>query len=312
MPDDHSISPPRVSEQFVLAKAEYFVDVQLWPRETKLDPRGWLSNFRDDEKDHAIHLLNAFLYYSADLTDELFKAAFQQLSRKIVPISGPYVAAQAAWRQFRSDVIVTHVTGEKPSNTDSGYLFARKARQVLKIDENNIMDSAKVLQRLSDEGARPILFVDDFVGSGGQFNRTWRRDVKLRDGSVLSFKRFAGVSGSSFYYCPLICGSKGREVIEMECPEVVLSPAHFLSDRYSALSDESVVWPDHLRSSAHDFLQTVSSRAGISKSRRTGITNWKGYQDQALTLAFEHGVPDATLPIYYHDENGWIPFIKRT
>ena len=304
MTDDHSISPPRVSEQFVLAKAEYFVDVQLWPRETKLDPHGWLSNFKGHEKDHAIHLLNAFLYYSATLTDELFRAAFQQLSRRIVPINGPYVAAQAAWQQFRSDVIVTHVTGETPNNTDSGYLFARKARQVLEIDENNIMDPAMVLQRLSDEGPRPVLFVDDFVGSGDQFVKTWRRDVKLRDGSLLSFKRFAGVSSSSFYYCPLICGSHGREAIENECPDVVLSPAHFLSDRYSALSAKSVVWPDHLRSSAHDFLQTASSRAGI--------IDWTGYQDQALTLAFEHGVPDATLPIYCHDENGWTPLIKRT
>ena len=304
MTDDHSIPPPRVSEEFVQKKAEYFVDVQLWPRETKLDWRGWLSNFKDHEKDHAIHLLNAFLYYSGELTDELFKAAFQQLSRRIVPINGPYVAAQAAWRQFRSDLIVTHVTGEIPNNTDSGYRFAGKARHVLKIDENNIMGSAAVLQRLTDEGPRPVLFVDDFVGSGDQFVKTWRRDAELLDGSLLSFKRFAGVSGSSFYYCPLICGSKGCEGIEKECPEVVLSPAHFLSDRYSALSDESIVWPDHLRSSAYDFLQTASSRAGI--------TDWMGYQDQALTLAFEHGVPDATLPIYYQDENGWTPLIKRT
>lgn len=84
----------------------------------------------------------------------------------------------------------------------------------------------------------------------------------------------------------------------------MLSPAHFLSDRYSALSDESIVWPDHLRPTAYDFLQNASNRAGI--------ISWAGYQDQALTLAFEHGIPDATLPIYYHEENGWTPLIKRT
>lgn len=299
-----SISPPRVPEDFVRTKADYFVDVHLWPRETKLNPDGWLSNFDIDERDHAVHLLNAFLYYSADLIDELFKAAFQQLSRRIVPINGPYVAGQAAWRQFRSDVIVTHVTGEEPSNTDSGYLFARKSRQVLGIDEGNIIAPHEVLQRLSDEGPRPVLFVDDFVGSGDQFITSWQRDVELEDGSTLSFERFAGVSGASFYYCPLFVGSTGRQALEQDCPSVVLSPAHFVSDRYSALSDDSIVWPDHLRASAHDFLESASHRAGI--------VSWKGYHDQALTLAFEHGVPDATLPIYYHDENGWTPLIRRT
>jgi hypothetical protein len=280
------------------------VDVQLWPRETRLNPLGWLSNFEDTETDHAIHLLNAFLYYSAELTDELFKAAFQQLSRRIITINSPYVAAQATWRQFRSDVIVTHVTGEYPNDTDSGHIFARKARQVLGIPEDNVAAPDEALQRLSDAGPRPVLFVDDFVGSGDQFITTWQRDVELDDGSILSFERFSGVSGASFYYCPLFVSSKGREAIASSCPSVILSPAHFLSDRYSALSDDSIVWPDHLRSSAHDFLQKAS--------RRAGIVSWKGYNNQALTLAFEHCVPDATLPIYYHEANGWTPLIKRT
>lgn len=298
------IPPPQVPEDFVRAKTDYFVDVQLWPRETRLNPHGWLSNFENDERDHAVHLLNAFLYYSGDLIDELFKAAFQQLNRHVVPINGPYVAAQAAWRQFRSDVIVTHVTGEEPSNTDSGYLFARKARQVLGIAEDNIVAPEVALQRLSDSGPRPVLFVDDFVGSGDQFITTWERDIELRDGSTLSFERFCGISGASFYYCPLFIGSRGKDAIERACPAAVLCPAHFLSDRYSALSDESIVWPDHLRASAHDFLENAS--------RRAGIVSWKGYHDQALTIAFEHGVPDATLPLYYHDGNGWTPLIKRT
>lgn len=304
MTKDRVISPARVSEEFVRAKVEYFVDVHLWPRETRLNPEGWLSNFQEHEKDHAVHLLNAFLYFSADLTDELFKAAFQQLSRNIVPINGPYVTARAAWRQFRTDVLVTHVTGEQPNDTDSGYLFARKARQVLGIKESNIVAPEEALQRLSNTGPCPVLFVDDFVGSGDQFVTTWYRDTELADGSSLSFERFSAISGSSFYYCPLFVGSQGRTAIESECPSVYLSPAHFLSDRYSALSDQSIVWPDHLRADAYSFLETASGRAGIR--------SWKGYHEQALTLAFEHGVPDATLPIFYHDDNGWIPLITRT
>lgn len=49
----------RVNQELVQAKCDYFVDVQLWPLKATLDPERWLSNFENDELDHAIHLLNS-------------------------------------------------------------------------------------------------------------------------------------------------------------------------------------------------------------------------------------------------------------
>jgi len=306
---ESQISPAHISEEFVRSKRDFFVDIHLWPRETRLNIDGWLNNFNRSERDHAVHLLNAFLYYSVELTDELFKSAFHVLNSQVTNADCSYVVADAAWSRFREAVIVTHVTGEAPNNSDSGFVFAPKARQLLGIDEANLKDPDEALSTLVNHGPQPVLFVDDFVGSGDQFLQTWNRQYELKGGSSMSFKRYASVRGDDFFYCPLFCSEIGKNAIERDCPEIVLSPAHFLPAKYSAISDESVIWPEHLKPTAYEFLENVSDRAGIPDYCEV---SWTGYQYQALTIAFEHGVPDATLPLFYFNDNGWVPLMART
>lgn len=300
------ISPPLVSRDFVESKCAYFIDVQLWPREYLLNSHSWLTNFTAEEMEYAIHLLTAFMYFSGDLTTELLKAAFQRLSSLIVPMTGPYVQAQAQWDHFQQNVILTYVTGEQPSDTDSGHVFARRARQDLGIPEDNIMNPANALASLLSKGHRPVVFVDDFVGSGDQCIKTWNRDVRLPTGQVASFARYSRVRRGQFFYCPLLCTNYGRDRIAQHCQALTVCPAHFLSTRYSALAPDSIIWPDRLRGGAANFLQTSSRRAGIPDDEHVG------YHGLALALAFDHGVPDATLPLFYHDKNGWRPLLRRT
>src|SRR5260221_7925138 len=89
-----------INEAFVLGKCDYFVDVQLWPLRTELDPRGWLRNFAPDELEHAVSLLNAFNYFSRRLVDEMFVAAFQQLSVHLISPGEGYLRVQSAWQNF--------------------------------------------------------------------------------------------------------------------------------------------------------------------------------------------------------------------
>ena len=87
-----SLSPSEVPPKFVTAKCDYFVDVQLWPPH-KLRPEAWLANFRSDELPFALHLLNAFLYYSDHFLDQLFVGAFQGLSELLNPVTRAAAAA---------------------------------------------------------------------------------------------------------------------------------------------------------------------------------------------------------------------------
>lgn len=299
------IAPAQVNRDFVLAKCNYFVNVQLWPLKSKINPEQWLSNFTSDEIDHAVHLLNSFIFFPDAIVNQLFVSAFQDLSRTIRRPSEPFISTRAAWKTFCSDVLITYVTGETPNATDSGYTFARKARQLIDITENRILSPNAVLNELIANGPRPVVFVDDFVGSGNQFLATWNRPVRIRDGHTMSFQHYASVSRQTdFFYCPLVCTQYGREQIVSKCPVVTLNSAHYLPPTYSAIADNSVIWPEHLRQTGPRFVETASRRAGIPEDK------WRGYRNLGLALAFDHGVPDATLPIFYWN-SGWKPLQER-
>jgi hypothetical protein len=59
-------------------------------------------------------------------------------------------------------------------------------------------------------------------------------------------------------------------------------------------------------------VKAVSARIGIPDSGGAVVNDWQGFHCLGLSLAFYDSVPDATLPIFYWEENGWNPLIKKT
>jgi hypothetical protein len=289
----------------VISKCEFFADVQVWPLHKDLNPELWLTNFQSHEREHALALLNSFLYFNAYQIKQLFNVGFQRLSCLLMRNGEPFINTQAAWRDFFDTCIITRVTGEAPSDTDSAFHFARMARQVLNVDEDRILSPESTLSSLLNKTPSAVIFVDDFVGSGEQFIKTWNREVNI-SGSLVSFSKIAAIIGSQFIYCPIICTEYGANRITASCPQAILSPTHFLGGEYSALTKDSILWPSHLKDSAVDFIRNASVRAGIPEP------DWKGFHALGLAIAFEHSVPDATLPFFYWNRNKWHPLILRT
>lgn len=305
-----SLSPSEVPPKFVTAKCDYFVDVQLWPPH-KLRPEAWLTNFKSDEMPFAVHLLNAFLYYSDHLIDHLFGGAFQSLSEILHPAQpAGFLEIQSGWRNFVDSLLIIPVEGALPNITDSGMSYAARARHVLGINESRILPAQQAVRQMLG-GGKTVVFVDDFVGTGEQFLRTWNRRIAISESFAVTFERLSELPGMRFYYCPLICTEVGYGAIVSQCPKVVLRPAHVLSTRYNALASDSIIWPDSLRSAAYGFLRTVSERAGIPDSNGAE-DDWRGYRQMGLSLAFANSVPDATMPLFYWEKNGWKPLIRRT
>lgn len=303
------LRPVPVTRDFVLSKARYFVDVQLWPTTPEIDPKGWLANFESEEMEYAVTLLNAFSFLNETLTDELFRSAVHSLSAITSNSPTTFSEAQSAWRTFMSKLVVTYVEGEVPNPTDSGYTFARKARQVLSLDEGRqIFHPWDALYAALADPTRAVLFVDDFVGSGNQMIDTWDRQYTLPGGTTGSFSDLQRFRPGRFFYCPLVCTAYGAGRIRRHCPALELHPAHELDDRDSVSHPDSTLWPDNLKSNARDFLYHVSERAGIVDSYEYG---WEGFHKLGLALAFKHSVPDATLPLYFWEGEGWRPLVRK-
>ena len=296
-----------VDQHFVTSKVDFLQDIHLWPARNTIDPSAWLNNFRTSEQPYALNLLNMFLYYNDALIDALLEGAMQNLSAIVVPRATDFEDARAQWSSFLNCLVITYVEGEEPNPTDSGYIFARKARQVLGISQTQIKSPGQALQMLRDNPHRAVIFVDDFVGSGNQILNTWNRKYDLGDGKAQSFRSIA-TPRTNIFYIPVIATSYGLSRLRSPCEHLNTYPAHELSDDYSLISPNSVLWPDQLKPHAVEFLFEASKRAGITSDQ---AVNWRGFHNLGLSVAFEHSVPDATIPLFWWSRNGWFPLKER-
>ena len=299
--------PVDLTKEFVLTKADFFASIGIWPLKCDLNPELWLQNFTQSELNHALYLLNSFMYFNDTLVHEIFAAAVRTISRLMwQPNDNPTTLAQK-WEEFVHTAIVTYVTGENPNPTDSGYTFAQKARAI-GITEDRIVTPEKALRILQSGSEAPIIFVDDFVGSGSQFLTTWRRQY----GSAgKTFEELAPITSNEMYLCTAFCTECGLKYIQSECPRIRVNPGHLLSSNYSALAEDSIIWPSALKSTAVEFIRSASERAGIPDTGGQ-VDDWRGFACLGLTIARQGSIPDATLPIFYWQKNGWQPLIRKT
>ena len=299
----------RLTEAFIRDKCNYLVDVHMWPIHQVIDPQPWLSNFEPDELDHASHLLNGFMYFTDHLIDRCVEATVRSLSRLVCDVSRPSSEIRAAWTAFCSRALVTYPTGEEPSPTDSGPEYVRRARHRLGLAEPQFVEPVIALAELIGDPTVPIIFVDDFVGTGNQFLVTWHREYEV--GARRRSFADSVAPESRIFYAPILCTELGHEQIRSACPSVHVSPAHVLSSRYSVFSPDSIIWPDDLRHTAEAFVEQASKRAGIPDSGGMAANDWRGFAKLGLTVALYDSVPDATIPLLYWEENGWKPLIRR-
>ena len=305
--------PQELNVALLNEKCSDFAKFQVWPLRTRLDARAWLGNFRNDDLPLAQHLLNACMYFNDDLTRQLFVAALQGIS-----VLRPWRARRTGnifddWAAFLNSMSLTYVTGEIPSPADSGHLFARKARDHADISEEQILKPEEVLERIALGGHQsPIVFVDDFVGSGDQFAETWEREYEV-GGKLYSFRNAARDADRDgmpleFYYAPAVCTMYGLDNIKRRCAGVEVSAGNILDQRYNVFHRESLIWPHGLVADGQELVRRVSLELGLADDD----SEWGllGYHGLGLAIGFAHKTPDATIPLFRHRADNWRPLVK--
>ena len=285
----------------LVEKERYFREFAVWPTYNNFDSDGWLRNFNLDEKWVAEHLLSNFLYFNEMMTNSLLRASINYYFGGNFEFND---SATNGRREVLNETAFVVCEGENPNPTDSGNLFARKIRAILSIPEENIYTPCEALVQRNKYSR--FIFIDDFAGSGNQFVETWRRKYTF-NGIHLSFDDLSNSNGTNllFAYCCCIATEKANRKILEKAPCVDLSPAHMISDHYCVVNPVSPIWENMDADNAIEIIENASRRAGCT----TG--NWRGFNDLGLSLAFNHGIPDASLPIFHSQHNGWVPLIKR-
>lgn len=269
-----------------------------WDQNLTNSAQLWLDNFDDRDRPTASALLDTFVYIDSKSVDAMFSSAFGSLA-SVICRTHDYAQATSDWRKFMGSVLVTIPTGERPNPTDSGYSFQRMTRQIMEIDESQIVEPAEAIRRLSQSGGH-VVFVDDIVGSGDQFLRTWRRQYRFDN----STRSFADISANiTAHYVPLLATQSGVDQIGVDVPDLNIMPVHVLGPEHSANRPESLAWANLDHREGRRLVQQYSQRIGIASA-------W-GYEDLALCIAFQHGVPDATIPLFYKNTSDWRALVQR-
>lgn len=297
-----------MSLSLIYNRVDHFRDFHVWPRQQELNVERWLENFHVDESELAKRLLSSFTYFNKAMTAALLRSSIQNWLS--LAWNDPRFPKPPSLINF-SDVRFVKVEGEEPHPTDSGNLFSRKLRDEIRIPELRISTPSEALTELSS--VRHFVFVDDFVGSGNQFRETIERVHCVGDVNI-SFSEILDDQKHTVSYCPCVATEYAKNTtLGPAFPKIILFPAHLLDNRHNVTVPNSRVWRGLTQSEASaaiSQLKQISARAGYS-AEDLGQNDWRGFHGLGLTIAFEHGIPDASLPIFFSERNGWKPLMRR-
>ena len=184
------------------------------------------------------------MYYPEGMTEELLRSAVQRLGQEVLDFDSPPHVVASRWRAFVEGLVVVPVRGEDPNPSDSGVCIRadgskrpgsppepvlRGARGTPTNCRASITAGSGAMSCSSTTSLGPAASSLQRAPRGGA-GRGWR--------TLLCPDRFRERrAGSS--YCPLVTTAVGAAAIARLCPEVTLSPAHFLPPEYSAFHPES-------------------------------------------------------------------------
>ena len=290
----------------VLSDRDFFANIGVWPGSLIMDPKGWLENFSQDDNPLALELLNSFTYFNSSQVQKLISTGFMRIGSLDLDESNVR-DLESRWEKFCQDVVVSYPVSIPANPSDSGHMFVRVLREQFDINDEQICEPTELLRKLiKARHPFPVVFVDDFSGTGTQFIRTvneMKRVVRWRRKTSVSAE-LARLGAKDAYCVSAVITEPGRIAIHSKTGFRV-SGGNVLPSTASVLDKETHLVPPAMRPKLKDFIERYSRVAGIRAEEAFG------FRRSGLAIAFDHGTPNNTLPIFSWQENGWKPLIVR-
>lgn len=289
----------------VLAKCAGLRDAGLWHQ--SLRPTAWLNNFDESDRPVAAVLLDHFVFFSSNAVDQMLLSSFRQMRDGLIAVKGKTEALAAL-----ALAIFTSVEGEDPNVTDSGNLFCRKLRQKAGLPDAQFMPPARALEHAKQ--GRLVIFLDDILGSGSQMKQTWERDYA--GAAPYSFAQLEQARGAQARALVLVATQDGMDRLRGDAPTLPICAAHIIdaADTVYHLPRSSLLPEiDDIAGAILSLLAKYAGRLQVPPYMSSEECRRFAQGELGLLLAFEHSVPDVTLPIFWAEGGPrWTPLLRRT
>lgn len=292
----------------VISKCDSLKRNGFWAPEPQVRPKAWLENFPEgDERALAAILLDNLVFLGDRAVERLLVAAYNELEDQILLNTLP---TNLPGSVFMQRVKFTPVEGEAPRPTDSGKSFCRKLRDAVELPDDRFVDPTIALQQAIL--ANPIVFIDDYLGSGQQLIKTWHRHYAAS--SPRSFAEAYAQNQFSAVCLVPVATETSLLAIQTHASGLQVIATHVLDASYSAKLLEAPVLVPPVADLQADLRSLLARHAPLLDLPPflTGDQAIYGFAELALLLAFGHGVPDSTLPVVWAPGPGdWIKLVKQ-
>lgn len=189
---------------------------------------------------------------------------------------------------------------ESDPPTKSGPLVLRRVQRILRLNPKWMCWPWQVPKAIDEKRVETIVFVDDFLGSGRQFESfflQWEFD-KQSD------------AGIRHIYAPVVAHQQGLDYLAKVLPRVsvvcveTLGIAHsFFNEKTWAQVGQGLISAEEAKGWYLDF--------GAKRQIAPKSVSLLGFGELELAFGFSHATPNNSLPILWHSSEGWNPLLER-
>lgn len=275
----------------------------------------WIKQF-DPKDQHLIYKpYRALRFYSSDEIQEKFRLLFRSKLPNTIVRHALFIGMgkHLGKSGFHLLYFVKHIYRELFLSVDSDEVELRFQHPAALLTNPRYQDEYQKLK------INAIVFIDDFFGTGGQ---------AIADFNKFS-KDYPELWSYSKYYITITGFTRGKEEIIRSFPELsdkILTADQLLDDSYRAFTFPSRIFTAKIemiqaericRTIGHAIIGNIFKRTKDPDKRKKydlGHYDLGWDNDQAL-IAFEHNIPNNTLPIFWATGNykgkRWQPLYER-
>lgn len=254
---------------------------------TSLDIINWLRNFKTYEIDKALSVLEKLEYITESEIIELYNERLKEFLKG----------------NSNQKIIIHPVSEYGKSGTLMSYYFKKTPSYKNNKDRINFFphyDNFKhKLKNYKTETA--VVFIDDFSGSGNQFNKYYKTYIKPQ---ISDNKNIVSLAFLTMFYLP-----RAKSSIEKSNPEIKLigdiKYPVFLTNR-SVFGSRKNMLP--IREFCHSYGKDLFSI--YDRETKTYQVHPLGYDNSQALIVFAYNPPNNTLPIIWSSKN-WQPLYPR-
>lgn len=288
LPKDYNIYVSLIQD-----KISSFMNLNIWQGIDKTVLRKWLKNFDTEEEKYFAHCILDHLIYRNDAQTEsmlynLISIDIPNMLLKYKPTDVyPYITMGGFKNSTDPKVRLVCVKSEFDAPTKSSHFVARMLKRKMMINERWIITPDQI-QLCINSGTRCFIFIDDFLGTGNQFNEM---------GIEIGLQNLLNNQDLFFAYAPLTAHKFGIEVLAKEYPNLKITCVELLDESNGIFNRAFNDGVNTVESSRKFYLDLMKRKTGSSDG------DLLGYGRLELAYAFEQSVPDNNLLLLYWNLN---------